>query len=45
MTEAEVTSRLTTLLPRIIDTLTPRGEIPKGDPTSNRFSFLTDMHL
>jgi uncharacterized protein YidB (DUF937 family) len=45
MTEADAASRLTTLLPRMIDTLTPEGRLPKGDPAPNRLVFLGSMTL
>jgi uncharacterized protein YidB (DUF937 family) len=45
MTEEEVTARLTTLLPRVIDTLTPKGVVPAGPLTPNRLTFLSGMTL
>ena len=45
LTDDGALTRLTTLLPRVIDTLTPNGVVPAIGPAPNRLTFLAGLAL
>jgi uncharacterized protein YidB (DUF937 family) len=45
MTEDDAASRLSQLLPCLIDMLTPKGVVVRGDLSPNRLTFFARMTL